>query len=115
MNTLVHWARDAVRLGSIAHKLRSPQWAHVEKAFLELNGFCAACGGKEHLQVHHIKPFHLFPELELDPKNLITLCEVKAIGNHHLNFGHRGNWKWFNITVANDAATFRRSQLTSPI
>ncbi len=110
----VQWAKDALRLHSVTHSLRSPHWRAVEKNFLELNGVCAACGGTEQLQVHHKKPFHLFPELELEPKNLITLCEVKERGNHHLNFGHHGRWANYNPTVLEDVAAFVRSTKTNP-
>ena len=50
-------------------------------------------------EVHHIKPVGLYPALELDPKNLITLC-----GNPrcHLDKGHLGNWRSYNETVVMD-------------
>lgn len=63
------------------------------------------CGGEEKLEVHHIRPFHLHPDLELDPDNLITLCEAGHDGsNCHLLFGHLGNFKSFNVDVRADAA-----------
>ena len=34
---------------------------------------CARCGGTNALVVHHIKPVHVDPTLELAPDNLITL------------------------------------------
>lgn len=74
---------------------RSVQWNKVRKAYLKNNSVCAVCGGKEGLQVHHIKPVHLYPELELDPKNLITLCTNKKF-NCHLKIGHGGNFRWEN-------------------
>ena len=83
---------------------RSPQWAGVRKQFLKWNPTCAACGSKENLEVHHVKPFHLFPELELAPENLVVLCENG--GNCHLTFGHLKNWKSWNIAVRQDAAAF---------
>ena len=30
---------------------------------------------KKKLNVHHVKPFHLYPQLELDENNLITVEE----------------------------------------
>lgn len=48
---------------------RSPEWPHVREEFLKACPACAACGGTEDLNVHHIQPFHLHPELELDPAN----------------------------------------------
>jgi 5-methylcytosine-specific restriction endonuclease McrA len=53
------------------------------------------------LQVHHIKPFHLHPHLELEPTNLITLCEVKG-RDHHLLLGHLDEWASYNERVRED-------------
>jgi hypothetical protein len=79
---------------------RSGHWATVRKIHLDKNPKCAVCGGVKLLEVHHIRPFHLHPDLELDPTNLITLCESKANGvNCHLLFGHLGNFKSFNVDV----------------
>jgi 5-methylcytosine-specific restriction endonuclease McrA len=62
-----------------------------------------ACGYKgKNLQVHHIKPFHLHPHLELDPQNLITLCE------HHLLLGHLDAWDSYNERIREDAKHFYR-------
>jgi len=62
------------------------------------------CGGKEKLEVHHLQPFHIKPDLELDPNNLITLCESKNHGiNCHLFIGHLGNYKSINDTAQQDA------------
>ena len=62
---------------------------------------CRGCGTKKHLQVHHKKPFHLHPELELDPKNLITLC--MDVWRCHIELGHSGDWKAYNPHVEDDA------------
>lgn len=82
--------------------LRSPRWPAVRAAHLALHPFCAACGGTEHLQVHHKKPVHLFPQLELEPDNLITLCEGPGRGCHFI-FGHLYSWFAFNPSVELDA------------
>ena len=86
---------------------RSPHWASVRKAFLVDHPSCAVCGGTDHVEVHHQKPFHLHPELELDNKNFVTLCESKKDGvNCHLLFGHLGNFRSFNVDVLKDAKTW---------
>ena len=96
---------------------RSPQWPSVEKAKLAATPFCACCGPAKHdkgLQVHHVFPFHYAvalgrPDLELDPRNLIVLCETEHDDpevNHHLLLGHLGNFKSDNIHVAEDVVTF---------
>ena len=83
---------------------RSNRWPTVRKNFLLKNPVCVVCGGNKQLEVHHKKPFHLHPQLELDPKNLITLCEELKDGvNCHLFIGHAGNFKGYNADVAGDA------------
>lgn len=64
---------------------------------------CAVCEGNKDLNVHHIHPFHLHPELELDQNNLITLCESTKHGiNCHLLIGHLGNFRNINPHVLED-------------
>lgn len=83
---------------------RSKEWSKVRKQHLIDNPCCAACGETKKVEVHHIKPFHLNPELELDPSNLITLCETATKGIIcHLFIGHRGCYKDFNPNVREDA------------
>ena len=87
---------------------RSPEWPAVEKAHLLKEPACAACGHKGHgLQVHHIKPFHLHPNLELDPDNLITLCEILG-REHHLLLGHLDDWESYNPNVRADVKRFHK-------
>lgn len=82
---------------------RSTKWASVRKVFLRTNNKCAVCGGTKKLEVHHKKPFHKHPELELDEKNLITLCEAKTNGvTCHLLYGHLGNYRSINSKVEED-------------
>jgi len=86
---------------------RSSKWPKVRHQFLNSAApkQCAACGKSSALEVHHIHPVHLYPELELDPNNLIILCENLTL-NCHLSFGHLGNWEAWNPTVVIDAATY---------
>lgn len=81
--------------------VRSPRWQAVRHAHLKLFPTCAACGGSSELEVHHIKPYHVCPELELDPANLITLCESRKC---HFIYGHLYSWSSWNETVVHDAA-----------
>ncbi len=86
---------------------RSEHWRTVRKQHLEIEPHCALCGGNSKLEVHHIHPFHIHPDLELDPHNLITLCEADKDGvNCHLLFGHLGNFKSWNETVISDTAAW---------
>jgi hypothetical protein len=84
---------------------RSGHWPAVRKQHLALHPVCEVCGGTEKLEVHHRRPFHLHPDLELDPSNLVTLCESGKGGvNCHLHFGHLGSYRSFNVDVLLDAA-----------
>lgn len=89
-------------------KRRSKDWPRVRKVHLILHPFCRACGGEDGIEVHHKLPFHLHPELECEPTNLITLCE-KGPGslNCHVTFGHSGDWKAYNPNVVEDAVLMR--------
>ncbi len=87
---------------------RSSQWQRVRREHLLREPACVACGRKgRRLQVHHIKPFHLHPHLELEPDNLITLCESKG-RDHHLLLGHLNSWESYNEHVRDDARRFYR-------
>ena len=106
-----HGAAEAARHGVA----RSPHWPAVEKAFRKAHPACFACppGAPKHaISVHHKWPFHIVvalgrPELELDSRNLISLCEtthaLKA-ENHHLLLGHLDDFRSFNPDVLQDAA-----------
>lgn len=108
--------KPIMAIANAAHSLgltsRSTQWPRVRKAWLKIHPACAACGHTLMVQVHHKKPFHIHPELELEPSNFITLCEC-APSDHHLNLGHLGNWKNFNINVEVDAQNALQSKVTS--
>jgi len=61
---------------------------------------CIVCGSTKKCQQHHKRSLWMFigasPAEQLqhacDPDNLVTLCEDTAHGNHHLEFGHDGNF-----------------------
>jgi hypothetical protein len=87
---------------------RSPEWPRVEQEHRLREPRCVACGYKGRwVQVHHIKPFHIHPQLELDPDNLITLCQARG-REHHLLLGHLGEWGSYNERVRSDARHFYR-------
>ena len=86
---------------------RSPLWPAARAAHLKLQPTCIVCGGTSGLQVHHVRPFHIHPELELDPTNLVTLCTGNKTLNCHIRFGHLDNFKdkW-NPNIREDAAVW---------
>ena len=91
---------------------RSSQWTKVRKEHLKNNPVCVVCGDTRQLNVHHIKPFHLHPELELEPSNLMTLCESASYGIIcHLLIGHLGNYKNVNPNSVEDAKVWHNKLL----
>ncbi|CAB4176620.1 HNHc domain containing protein [uncultured Caudovirales phage] len=92
---------------------RSSHWPAVRKQHLAKFPTCAACGAtsvEEHLEVHHVKPFHLDPSLELLPENLITLCRTGRDDHFHLGHDPDGpgplkpSWRSENKNVRQDSA-----------
>jgi 5-methylcytosine-specific restriction protein A len=81
---------------------RSPSWPKVRKEHIKNNPYCAACGRTDSLEVHHIEPVHANPERELDPSNLITLCDKYC----HLAVGHLMDYKSWNKDVHNDSKVY---------
>lgn len=77
-------------------KPRSSQWPTVRAEKLEATPKCEACerGDRTSNQVHHIKPYHLFPELELERSNLLTMCPAC-----HFVIGHLGDWRLYDPDV----------------
>jgi 5-methylcytosine-specific restriction enzyme A len=88
---------------------RSSDWPALERRVIEEEGGCRVCGTTRGLEAHHLKPFHLYPELEMLRANLMALCRP-----HHLEFGHCGDWRAWNPSAAEDAARWaarRRARL----
>jgi 5-methylcytosine-specific restriction endonuclease McrA len=92
---------------------RSSRWPAVARAHLAQFPRCAACGRDDDCVPHHRVPVHVDPSLELEPDNLVTLCEGKTL-NCHLYFGHLGDWRSWNPTVNRDAQRFRSRVKTRP-
>ena len=95
------WWRGVPTLGG-----RSSQWAKVRKAFILKNPECAVCGKKGSFlksnEVHHCIPFSQDKSLELEMKNLITVCR-----EHHLFVGHLMSFRSFNKNVRIDSELWK--------
>ena len=100
LNHLVNVVYSIVREKVVKKATRSKQWSKVEKAHLIAQPFCAACGSTHLLQVHHKIPPSLAPSLELDPRNLITLCT--DFYECHYRIGHGADYRSFSPTVVED-------------
>jgi len=106
----VVYAKDLIVGKTIKGKKRSCLWRKIRKEYLVGHGFCVSCGSTSSLEVHHIKSFHDFPEFELVPSNLMTLCSKGRYGirDCHLLFGHNGDWMRINEKVMGDINEWRR-------
>lgn len=70
---------------------RAPGWTALRRRYLAANPVCIITGSYVDLDVHHVKPVSLFPELELAWDNLATVRR-----DVHLLVGHCGNWSLWN-------------------
>lgn len=82
----------------IRYAVRSPKWKNIRENHLKREKTCRGCGTSKKLEVHHKIPVHINPELELDPDNLITLCD----GYCHFVLGHLMDYRSWNENVEND-------------
>ncbi len=98
-------------LRKVSDKLegRSPHWGTVRAAHLKLEPECQACGDKDKLEVHHLRSFHEWPLLELEPENLLTMCS-----DCHFFVGHLKSWKSINVNCRTDAAQWREKITNRP-
>ncbi len=109
---LIHWLEKREN-GEILGAFRSNEWPRVRNEHIRKFPICAVCGKKDNLTVHHKKPFHLFRELELQPENLVTLCESAGM-NCHITFGHKGNFKRWNPFIDEDIIIWKTKILQEP-
>lgn len=97
----MNWLRHRYRLTDV----RNPadlmelfhsdyQWRQTRNEFIRWEPICQMCARDKNLQVHHILPWHLRPDLRYEHQNLVTLC-----ADCHLRFGHYNNWKDYNIEI----------------
>lgn len=88
---------------------RSGKWPAAEKRHLEIQPACLVCGTTKKLAVHHVYPFHFVialgrPDLEIDERNLRTLCSGDQVDQHHLLVGHLDDWQSYNPQLEHSIA-----------
>lgn len=88
---------------------RSGKWPAFENLLIAERKACRACGNMnvKELTGHHVEPFHLAPNRELDPTNVEILCSNGPGVHCHRFFGHCGNWRIANMRVREDADAAR--------
>ena len=75
---------------------RSSGWREFREKHIK--DFCELCLKKGiPLELHHVLPFHLYENLELDHTNVVTGCRPC-----HLKFYHLGSFRSFNETIKQD-------------
>lgn len=87
---------------NIRYATRSPKWSKVRSKHLAKSPCCAACGSCTKPEVHHIIPVHIDPAKELDPGNLITLCDKYC----HFAIGHLMSYHSWNENIIDDAKIY---------
>ncbi len=103
---------DHGALAAAEHNLkRSAHWPAVERGFRKDHPVCECGGGTRALQIHHaLIPFHFAillgrPDLELDPRNLLTISADPAL-EYHVLIGHLDNYKSWNPNVLVDVRRY---------
>lgn len=92
---------------------RSSQWPAFKTEYAKTHlPVCAVCGGTADLNLHHLKPFHVFPQLELDPTNVLWLCNAKQC---HIRIGHLGNFQSINPAGKEDISIWRDKMRARPM
>lgn len=102
------WFRRDPGVVAAGGQPRSPRWTAFLRAFLK-GKTCIACGARDGLTGHHVIPFHLRPDLELDPGNVVPLCEERC----HIVWGHCDDYALDNPTVREDAADHLAKRLAA--
>jgi 5-methylcytosine-specific restriction endonuclease McrA len=92
---------------------RSDQWPRLRKSFLIANDKCVFCGLKDIniIQAHHIMPFCLYPTLELNKDNLITICGTESDACHR-DFGHPLGTQSYNPDIKKHAKFLKENGLS---
>lgn len=90
--------------GAVFYAQHNYEWRKTRNHFFARNPLCAMCSADKDIQVHHILPWHLYPELRYTTTNLVSLCQPC-----HFRFGHGRDWKAYNPDINNLAVAAQRS------
>ena len=72
-NSLALYAAGPIVPPMLDQSKRSGMWPAFVKGILSEHPECCGCGRRA-TTGHHLKPFHLFPELELAEANIAPVC-----------------------------------------
>lgn len=88
---------------------RNPGWESFRREIIKGQPACEASGVAWELEVHHLLPVHLRPDLEMVRDNCMVLTRTL-----HFWLGHYGNWASYNPRARKEAATFLKRVLHRP-
>lgn len=84
MGVRKEYARHSKRVTS------TRRWQVLRHRILERDDWkCRCCGDRRRLEIDHIKPVKLAPELAFDPANLQALCGPCHTRKTRLEVGHK--------------------------
>ena len=111
MLDIIKYLKDSLQAKNLdkngKRRKRSSKWRKVRNKHIKNNPHCSVCGLKTKVECHHKIPFSLDSSLELEPDNLVTLCENKKYGiNCHLVI-HGGNYRDFRPSTDTTIAYLR--------
>jgi len=102
MQSPIRTLLDRVQGKAPAGARRAGGWSAFRRQFMQMRPICEVCGRKRGLEAHHVIPFHVAPDLELEIHNLVALCR-----RCHLLIGHLGGWSRVNLDVLADVTALR--------
>ena len=88
---------------------RSPKWKQFCKDMEKMWGNRCLVTDSEIIQWHHVLPFHLFPESELDPQNVRPLRP-----DVHFLLAHLGKWASYNENILRDIEIWKAKIANRP-
>lgn len=80
-------------------------WQSLRKEVIRCYPECSMCETNKDLEVHHIQPKHIKPNLTLSWDNLIVLCK-----DCHLHLGHGNNFKNYNANIVEISEYSRKNR-----
>jgi len=96
MNVVDQLKRHYLNVTALDYASINWSWQKCRREFLKKVGkVCVCCGSKKKIQVHHILPRHIRPDLAVDQTNLIALCR-----DCHFHIGHLNSYFIYNAAVA---------------
>jgi hypothetical protein len=88
---MVTWKNFRLRLIKERHPLR-----------------CRLCGDWKKVQLHHVLPVSIRPDLECERSNIVELCKL-----HHFIIGHLSNWTNYNVHFWEDFHALKNTKYSN--